>query len=102
MHVYFPDPWPKVRHHKRRLIQPVFLEQVRRVLVVGGRVSIVTDHADYWRHIEPTVRDSPLEVVEFVPPGSGREGEVVGTNFERKYIGQGRTFNAVAAVKRSA
>ena len=102
LHVYFPDPWPKVRHHKRRLIQPAFLEQVRRVLVPGGRVSIVTDHADYWQHIEPTVHESPLEVVEFVPPGSGREGEVVGTNFERKYIGEGRTFNAIAAVKRSA
>ena len=100
LHVYFPDPWPKARHNKRRLIQPAFLEQVRRVLVVGGRVNIVTDHLDYWQHIEPTVHASPLRVVEFVPPGSGREGEVVGTNFERKYMVEGRTFNAIAAEKR--
>lgn len=100
IHIYFPDPWPKVRHHKRRLIQANFLEQVDRVLLPGGRVQIVTDHADYWAHIEPTVKASPLEVAEYQNPGSAGEGEVVGTNFERKYIAEGRTFNAIAGVKR--
>lgn len=100
LHIYFPDPWPKVRHNKRRLVQPPFLEQVHRVLVSGGRVQIVTDHPDYWAHIEPTVQASPLEVAEYVNPGSAGEGEVVGTNFERKYIAEGRTFNAIAGVKR--
>ena len=33
LHVYFPDPWPKKRHHKRRLIQPPFLKTVERILV---------------------------------------------------------------------
>ena len=99
VHVYFPDPWPKARHHKRRLIQPAFLLEVERILRPGGRLSVVTDHADYWGHIEPTVHASPLRVVPFERPGSGGEGEVVGTNFERKYIEEGRTFHAIMAVR---
>ena len=99
LHIYFPDPWPKARHHKRRLIQPTFLEQARRVLVPGGRVQIVTDHPEYWGHIEPTVRASALRVVEYETPASAAAGEVVGTNFERKYIAEGRAFHAIAAEK---
>src|SRR3954468_13541420 len=43
LHVYFPDPWPKARHHKRRLIQPKFVPVMARILRPGGRVQIVTD-----------------------------------------------------------
>lgn len=99
LHIYFPDPWPKARHHKRRLIQPAFMEQAHRVLSPGGRVQIVTDHPDYWAHIEPVVRSSALRVTEYETPASAGEGEVVGTNFERKYIAEGRAFHAIAAVK---
>ena len=59
----------------------------------------MTDHPAYWAHIEPTVHASPLAVAEYENPGSAGEGEVVGTNFERKYIAEGRTFNAIAGVK---
>ena len=99
LHIYFPDPWPKARHHKRRLIQPPFLEQVYRVLVPGGRLQVVTDHQDYFEHIEEVIGSSKLKRVEYARPGSASEGEVVGTNFERKYIAEGRPFNAIAAVK---
>ena len=101
VHIYFPDPWPKARHHKRRLITPAFVEQVVRVLAPGGRVQIVTDHADYWARIEAAVRASPLEVVEYEPPGSAGEGEVTGTNFERKYVVEGRGFFAIVGRKRA-
>jgi tRNA (guanine-N7-)-methyltransferase len=99
LHIYFPDPWPKARHHKRRLIQPAFLEQVRRVLVPGGRVQVVTDHADYWEQIREVFAKGPLTLVEYELPGETKEGELVGTNFERKYISEGRTFNAIAGRK---
>src|SRR3954466_11063003 len=42
LHIYFPDPWPKARHHKRRLIQPKFMPRVHRVLTRNGRLQIVT------------------------------------------------------------
>jgi tRNA (guanine-N7-)-methyltransferase len=51
VHVFFPDPWPKKRHHKRRLIQPAFLADVARVLRPDGRLHVATDWEDYAAHI---------------------------------------------------
>ncbi|MBI1340676.1 tRNA (guanosine(46)-N7)-methyltransferase TrmB [bacterium] len=45
--ILFPDPWPKARHHKRRLIQPAFLDQLARVLAPEAEVRFATDWADY-------------------------------------------------------
>ena len=45
--ILFPDPWPKARHHKRRLIQPEVLIALARVLKPGGRLRFATDWADY-------------------------------------------------------
>ncbi|HLK71956.1 MAG TPA: tRNA (guanosine(46)-N7)-methyltransferase TrmB [Steroidobacteraceae bacterium] len=47
----FPDPWPKKRHHKRRLLQPAFLAQLARVLQPGGRLHVVTDWQPYAEQI---------------------------------------------------
>lgn len=100
LHIYFPDPWPKKRHHKRRLIQPPFLKTVERVLTPGGRLQVVTDHQGYFEeNIDPAVRRSNLNVIDYNRPGSAGAGEFVGTNFERKYKREGRPFHAVAAVK---
>jgi tRNA (guanine-N7-)-methyltransferase len=100
MHIYFPDPWPKARHHKRRLIQPKFMPLACRVLKPGGRLQIVTDHQGYFEeNIEPSVRGSTLKVVDYNRPGSAADGEFVGTNFERKYRREGRPFYAIAAVR---
>ena len=100
LHVYFPDPWPKKRHHKRRLIQPKFMPLVERILTPDGRLQVVTDHQGYFEeNIEPTVKGSILRVVDYNRPGSAGEGEFVGTNFERKYAREGRPFYAIAAVK---
>ena len=102
LHIYFPDPWPKARHHKRRLIQPKFMPVVERVLKPGGRLQIVTDHQGYFEeNMEPAVKGSNLQIVDYNRPGSAGEGEFVGTNFERKYRREGRPFYAIAAVKKS-
>ena len=45
--ILFPDPWPKLRHRKRRLLQPAFLQSLARVLKTGARVRFATDWADY-------------------------------------------------------
>ncbi len=49
--ILFPDPWPKKRHHKRRLIQPAFVAALARVLRPGGRLHLATDWEDYARHM---------------------------------------------------
>ncbi len=58
VNLYFPDPWPKKRHHKRRIIQPRFLEAVAERLSSGGSLHIATDWENYAEHIEAAVRDS--------------------------------------------
>lgn len=100
LHIYFPDPWPKKRHHKRRLIQPRFMPLVDRILTPGGRLQVVTDHQGYFEeNIEPTLRGARLTIVDYNRPGSAGAGEFVGTNFERKYAREGRPFYALAGVK---
>jgi tRNA (guanine-N7-)-methyltransferase len=101
VHIYFPDPWPKKRHHKRRLIQGPFLEQVERVLLPRGVLQVVTDHEDYFQQIERVLRDSNLELTPFRPPGIEENEELVGSNFERKYRREGRPFYSLAAAKSS-
>lgn len=49
--LFFPDPWPKKRHHKRRLVQPLFVEKIANKLKSGGVFHIATDWQDYAEHI---------------------------------------------------
>ena len=49
--VFFPDPWPKARHHKRRLLQPVTIEMIADRLVPGGVLHAATDHPGYAEQI---------------------------------------------------
>ncbi len=100
-HVYFPDPWPKARQNKRRTLQAPFLRQLHRVLQSGGILRMVTDHDDYFAWIQnhaAQVTDVFQEIPFERPPAAG-EGEVVGTNFERKYRREGRPFHAMALKK---
>lgn len=92
VHVYFPDPWPKRKHNRRRLIQPAFLDEMRRVLRPGGLLQIVTDHLDYFQWMRRVLVDTPGFARIPFPSMSDDSGEIVGTNFERKYIAQGRPF----------
>ena len=100
VHVYFPDPWPKKRHHKRRLIQPGFIRHVDRALISGGRLQVVTDHGEYYAHIEQVIRASSLTPCDYQPPASADDdGLLAGSNFERKYQRMGKRFYALAATK---
>jgi len=58
--VYFPDPWHKKRHHKRRLIQPEFVELLGSRLAPGGILHLATDWAEYATHMMDVVEASPL------------------------------------------
>ncbi len=50
VNLFFPDPWPKKRHHKRRLLQPPFAAEIARVLRAGGLFHLATDWANYAEH----------------------------------------------------
>jgi tRNA (guanine-N7-)-methyltransferase len=57
--LFFPDPWPKKRHHKRRLVQPPFVAEIARVLKPGGLLHVATDWADYARHTAEVLAAAP-------------------------------------------
>jgi tRNA (guanine-N7-)-methyltransferase len=57
--ILFPDPWHKKRHHKRRLVQPAFLEQLARVMPPGGRLHLATDWAPYAEQMLEVCEASP-------------------------------------------
>lgn len=104
LHIYFPDPWPKARHNKRRLIQAPFLRDVHRALISGGegRVRLATDHADYfaWMEEHAAAVADLFDREPFESPESAAAGELVGSNFERKYRREGRPFHGMILVKK--
>jgi tRNA (guanine-N7-)-methyltransferase len=57
LHLLCPDPWPKLRHHRRRLVQVPFLGVVKRCLVPGGEFLFMTDHEEYFRWAEEKVTE---------------------------------------------
>jgi tRNA (guanine-N7-)-methyltransferase len=129
IHLYFSDPWPKTRHHRRRVIQDRFLAEASRALQHHGEIRIVTDHEDLWawdcahfadwaedpdglldraaadrgkpdldrERAGPNTSQSPRPFVlaPFQRAAGAGDGELVGTNFERKYRREGRLFFAV-------
>lgn len=132
IHLYFSDPWPKARHHKKRVVQHRFLAEAWRVLEAGGELRVVTDHDELWAwdlvhfeawtdlsqwpglasgasipEIPPEVESlraampgPPFEMLPFDRPESAGAGELVGTNFERKFRREGRGFHACVLRKR--
>ncbi len=60
IHVYFPDPWPKKRHHKRRLLSPAFVHALARRLAAGGYLHAATDWEDYAQQMLATLAAEPL------------------------------------------
>lgn len=60
IHVFFPDPWPKARHHKRRLIQPPFVHELTRRLHTGGYFHCATDWENYAEQMLAVLRAEPL------------------------------------------
>jgi len=90
VNLFFPDPWPKKRHHKRRLVQANFVEAIAGILKPGGLLHIATDWTDYTEHIEKLfletekfIERSPKKITEQalaqrLPTKFERRGKLLG------------------------
>ncbi|MGE0480635.1 MAG: tRNA (guanosine(46)-N7)-methyltransferase TrmB [Phycisphaerae bacterium] len=97
LHVYHPDPWPKKRHHKRRLFEPAFVAAATSCLQPGARWAVQTDHAEYFSQIVALLAAEPrLERAEFDDPAWGVSDARLQTNFEIKYLREGRAIYRIA------
>ena len=83
--IYFPDPWPKKRHHKRRLLQPEFAALLAQRLKAGGRLHFATDWEEYAEHALAVLSASP-EFENSVAEGgyAPRPAERPATRFEQR------------------
>lgn len=103
-HIYFPDPWPKKKHHKRRFVRKDNVQMLIERLKPEGLIQLATDHADYFEQMQEVTSalGDHLEEIEFSRPAGAREGEFTGTNYERKYIKDRRTIHTLAFRKKRA
>ncbi|NQU41332.1 MAG: methyltransferase domain-containing protein [Lentisphaerae bacterium] len=94
--LFFPDPWPKRRHHRRRLFSPAFLGDIYRTLRPDGRIHVATDHLDYFRAISTLfgaeTRFGPIEPLVLTPDEQ--------TDFELLFVAQGKPIGRASYEKR--
>ena len=87
VHVYFPDPWPKTRHHRRRLFDPETVDLVLGLLEPGGELFFATDFLDYGETVAEILAGFPgLELTRHEGPWE----DGARTHYESKYIAEGR------------
>lgn len=91
IHAYFPDPWWKKRHLKRRLFTPEFAVECERVLRNGGRLNVVTDVEDYF-HVITELLTQHTRLQPLPPPDPKQPEHDLDylTNYERKFRKEGR------------
>lgn len=95
-HIYFPDPWPKKRHHKRRLFNESFLREIERTLVSGGQLWLATDFADYYE-VMVDLLDLSETMYEIEVDWQGAR-----TNYEKKYLAAGKPiYRRVMAINKT-
>lgn len=96
-YLFFPDPWPKRRHHRRRLFDADFLNAIQRTLRANGKIHIATDHLDYFAIIRNILAADRrfAEIEPFLPAGNER------TNFELVFMGQMKPIGRCSFMKTS-
>jgi len=100
VHIFFPDPWPKKRHHKRRLVQPVFIALLASRMKQGAYLHIATDWEDYALQILAVLRGEPTleNIAERFAPRPAARPE---TKFERRGVNLGHRVWDVMFRRRS-
>jgi tRNA (guanine-N7-)-methyltransferase len=94
-HLLFPDPWPKRRHHRRRVFSTDFLSCIHRALIAGGLFHVATDHADYLQQIKRVIADTDPFIV------SAEQHNFPLTTFEQKFLSRGLLIQRVLLRKAS-
>ncbi|MCZ6463909.1 MAG: tRNA (guanosine(46)-N7)-methyltransferase TrmB [Proteobacteria bacterium] len=99
--INFPDPWPKKRHHRRRLIQPQLIARLATRLVPGGVVWAATDHVEYAQQIHEVLSKEDALENDYAPAPWRREvpGRMV-TAYELEWRAEGRTLHFFAYRRR--
>lgn len=90
VHIYFPDPWPRPKEQKRRIVREEVLQEIRRVLVPDGIGVFVTDHKHYFEKAAPLI-ERFFRAERRIP---GPE-DLPRTNYEAKYRAEGRPIYEV-------
>lgn len=101
LRLYFPDPWPKARQNKRRIVQPAFVDLVASRLRAGGRFHLATDWAPYAEWMRQVLDASPVfsntaDASGYVPRPEGR----IETHFERRGLKLGHQVFDLVYVRR--
>ena len=93
-YVFFPDPWPKRRHHRRRLFSNTFLDALYRILLPAGRIHVATDNGDYFEQIRGVFAGDERfeEEPAFVPSDQER------SDFELIFLAQGGNIGRIVNV----
>jgi len=85
LHVYFPDPWPKRKHRRHRLVNEHFTEVAKQVLAPGGVIYLRTDDADYFAQITAVFGAN----ASFQTVAAAKDLEEMLTDFEREFHARG-------------
>lgn len=103
-YVFYPDPWPKKRHHKRRFFDPKTIEALARTLLPEGCLHVATDHEEYWAALEPLLDGHAAfeRMPEFGGPDFPLSPDEPLTNFEMKYAVEGRGRHRASWRRRGA
>lgn len=92
IHIHYPDPWPKKRHHKRRLLNPAFLGLLKDALKPDGELVIVTDFEEYALEIREIFQGDKRFLPSREIDMTIHKDRVMGTNFERKALKVGSSL----------
>ncbi|HEU5281841.1 MAG TPA: tRNA (guanosine(46)-N7)-methyltransferase TrmB [Gammaproteobacteria bacterium] len=96
VHIFFPDPWQKRRHHARRLVQSAFLKTILQKLKPGGELHLATDWEDYAKHMQAVIAAEP----QFRVSSRGRSPyRPIISKFEQRALDEGRVIAEWQLVK---
>lgn len=100
-HIFFPDPWPKRKHHVRRLVQLSLVELLYKKIKSNGTLHLATDWEDYAKHMVATMKQSSfynLFATEHYAPSRSEFRPVI-TRFEQRAITEGRIIRELQFIR---